>query len=228
MSTSATAEGTASALPGVGVPYRILPLRSGGRCRQAEGGALRLQRCPLPAFGHLPPQAGEGTASTLSGVDFSYRILPLRSGGRDSVRAFRCRRLLSNPSPAQRGKGQRPRFPASASPIESCPRAAGEGAGRRKGALFDCSAAPFRPSAPFPRKRGKGQRPRFPASASPIEPFLRARGKEQPGQPPQSMHVVPRGLTAPAGTRARHVPRAAPARNTRCGNFPSYTFPLRR
>jgi len=40
-------------------------------------------------------------------------------------------------------------------PSESFPCAAGEGAGRRKGALFERNAAPFRPSATFPRKRGK-------------------------------------------------------------------------
>jgi len=203
----AAGEGTASTLSGVGVSYRILPPRSGGRCRQAEGGALRLQRCPpsglrppspasggrcrqaeggalrlqrgpLPAFGHLPPQAGEGTASTLSGVGVSYRILPPRSGGR-------CRQAEGGALRLQRG--------------------------------------PLPAFGHLPPRAGEGT-----ASASPIEPFLRARGKERPGQPPQSMPVVPRGLTAPAGTRARHVPRAAPARNTRCGNFPSYTFPLRR
>jgi hypothetical protein len=117
------------------LPYRILPLRSGGRCRQAVGGALRTQRRPLPAFGHLPPQAGEGTASALSSVGTSYRILPLRSG---------------------------------------------EGAGRRKGALFGSNVAPFRPSATFPRTRGKEQRPRFQASTPPSESFPFAAEKEQP------------------------------------------------
>jgi len=200
MSTSATAEGTASALPGVGVPYRILPLRSGGRCRQAEGGALRLQRCPLPAFGHLPLQAGEGTASALSGVGVSYRILPLRSGGRDSVHAFRVDVSYRILPPRSGGR---------------CRQA--------EGGALRLQRSPLPAFGHLPPQAGEGT-----ASASPIEPFLRARGKEQPGQPPQSMRVVPRGLTAPAGTRARHVPRAAPARNTRCGNFPSYTFPLRR
>jgi len=76
--------------------YRVLPLRSGGRCRQAEGGALRMQRRPLPASGHLPPQAGEGTAGVVLKARYcgiATEVAP--TGNRDAcdripIESFAC------------------------------------------------------------------------------------------------------------------------------------------